>query len=227
MKNLIQAVTTEQKTRLENFKLDVNKLTTLKDFDIWQYRDLLPKGKRIESFTDVSILRSYLVTRKEKEIYKEITKQVDKINTIGSAGKLISVKIQIEWKKSRMWGNNPSAEAWCIYMDKNGISNSHYVTSGSIGGCGYDKKSTAVAKCLNQFNEVLKPLYITKNTALMVDPEPENRDLLGYGSGYGILPYIEGGVGVSCYNKIFEAIGYKFESVASGKNFDAYQITKK
>ena len=123
-----------------------------------------------------------------------------------------------------MWGANPNAECWYSYKDAEGNHRSGYVTSGSIGGCGYDKGSTAVAMCLNQINEVLKPLYVIKNN--VVPMEQQNRDIFGYGSGYGILPSIEGGVGVSCYPKIFKSIGYKFTTQASGKTFDVYTITK-
>ncbi len=95
--------------------------------------------------------------------------------------------------------------------------------SGSIDGYGYDKQSTAVANCLNQIDEILKMLYTIKNDNI----DKENRDLLGYGSGYGLTPSIEGGVGVSCYPYIFSKLGYEFKTIASGKTFDVYTITKK
>lgn len=137
----------------------------------------------------------------------------------------------MEWKRSRMWGSNPSAECWYSFKDAAGQYNSGYCVSGSIGGGGYDKGSTAVANVLNQINEVLKPLYAKKDKHIKgIAPNRQNeahRDLFGYGSGYGILPSIEGGVGVSCYPKIFESIGYKFSTQASGKTFDVYTITKK
>jgi len=97
------------------------------------------------------------------------------------------------------------------------------VVSGSIGGCGYDKLSTAVAECLNQVNAVLRPLYLMKDK----HTGKKNHEYLGYGSGYGILPNFEGGVGVSCYPRIFENVGYEFKTIASGKTFDVFTITKK
>jgi hypothetical protein len=54
----------------------------------------------------------------------------------------------------------------------------------------------------------------------------KNHEILGYGSGYGILPSIEGGVGVSCYPTIFKNVGFEFKTTASGKSFDAYSIEK-
>jgi len=228
MKNLIKAIETEQKKRLGNFILEVNTIENLQDLKKWQYDDLLPKGKNMDSFTLVAY-KAYLIDRKQKAVYKTIEREVKKINAVSNTGELIEVKISMEWKRSKMWGNNPNAECWYSYTDKDGNHQSGYNTSGSIGGCGYDKGSTAVANCLNQIDAVLKLLYSLKdkNHAGIVKNENDlNRELFGYGSGYGILPSIEGGVGVSCYPAIFKAIGYNFKTVASGKTFDVYTISK-
>ena len=230
MKNLIKAIETEQKNRLNDFILSINAIEyDIKNLQTWQYENLLPKGKDVSKFT-FTALKAYLISRKEKSIYKSIEKEVNKLKTVFSAGTLIDCKISIEWKRSQMWGNNPNAECSFTYKDREGQLCSGYVVSGSIGGCGYDKGSTAVANCLNQINQVLKPLYAKKDKVIKVTTTTQsdlNRSLFGYGSGYGILPSIEGGVGVSCYPSIFEAIGYKFSHQASGKTFDVYTITKK
>jgi len=221
MKNLIKAIETEQKNRLNDFIFDINQLTELKQLNTWQYNDLLPKGKNVSKFTFDS-LKAYLIDRKQKSIYKTIEREVSKIKAVENAGALLEVKISIEWKRSQMWGSNPKAECWASFINKDGNHDSIYVVSGSIGGCGYDKQSTAVANCLNQINAVLQPLYAIKDGSI----NSKNHELLGYGSGYGILPSIEGGVGVSCYPAIFNKIGYKFKTVASGKTYDVYTITK-
>lgn len=229
MKNLIKAIETEQKKRLEDFIFEINQLTELKQLNTWHYNDLLPKGKDVSNFS-FNALKGYLIMRKEKAIYKAIEREANKIKTVFAAGMLIDVKISMEWKRSRMWGNNPSAECWYTCKDADGQFKHGYVVSGSIGGCGYDKGSTAVAKCLNQINEVLKLLYVKKDKShksAVTNENDLNRTLFGYGSGYGILPSIEGGVGVSCYPRIFESLGYKFTTQASGKTFDVYTITKK
>jgi|GEM_PF-1883752 len=221
MKNLIKAVTTKERQRLEDFILEVNQVQDVKGLNTWRFNDLLPKGKNMSSFS-FDGYKAYLIARKEKAVNKSIEREVNKIKTVFNAGELIGVKISVEWKRSQMWGSNPSAECWASFIKKDGNRDSVYVTSGSIGGCGYDKLSTAVARCLTQINEVLKPLYAKKEKNITKD----NRDLLGYGSGSSLLPYIEGGVGTSCYPRIFEGIGYKFETVASGKSFDVFTITK-
>lgn len=219
MKNLITAITTQERQRLEDFILAINEVQDIKGLNTWQYNDLLPKGKNMDSF-GLDGYKAYLIGRKEKNINKAIERQVNKIKAVYSAGELLSLKISIEWKKSRMWGSNPTAECWYTYK-KDGNTHSNYVKSGSIGGCGYDKGSTAVSQCLNQVNEILKPLYKAKNES----PLSNNNDFLGYGTGYGVLPSIEGGVGVSCYPRIFEKVGLSFETVASGKTYDVYTLT--
>ncbi len=221
MKHLIKAIETEQKARLESFINDINLLTERKQLDTWQYNDLLPKGK-IAIGMSFDSLKSYLISRKEKAIYKAIEREVKKITAVNNVGELLSVKISVEWKRSAIWGANPKAECWAQFINAKGEQDSVYVVSGSIGGCGYDKLSTAVAEVLNQVNAVLKPLYQLKDQ----NPTAKNGELLGYGSGYGILPSFEGGVGVSCYPRIFEKIGCSFNTVASGKTFDVFSISK-
>lgn len=220
MKNLIKAITTEYRNRLENFISEINAVQDKKGLETWQYNDLLPKGKDVSSMT-LEAHKAYVIGRKEKLINKSIEREVDRIKSVMAAGELLSVKISMEWKKSRMWGSNPKAECWYTYK-KDGDTHSNYVTSELIGGCGYDKGSTAVAQCLNQIPELLKALYLLKEKAI----DTKNHELLGYGSGYGILPNIEGGVGVSCYPRIMEKIGLTFETVSSGKTYDAYTMNK-
>lgn len=113
---------------------------------------------------------------------------------------------------------NPSAEAKVVKMD----GQCEYFHSGSIGGCGYDKTSTAVANVLNQVNGLLKLMYVKRNQ----NTKKELREIFGYGAGYGLIPKIEGGVGVSCYNRIMQSIGYSFKTLSSGKTFDVYVIEK-
>lgn len=229
MKNLIKAIEAEEKKRLEDFIFTINQVQDIEGLKKWQYLDLLPKGKKIYGFT-FDALKAYLIDRKQKAIYKTIEREASKVRSVFEAGELIDAKITMEWNRSRTWGSNPTAECWYSYKDKDGQTHHNYVKSDSISGCGYDKGSTAVAECLNQINEILQPLYNKKNYAIEPTTKNQselNRAIFGYGSGYGILPSIEGGVGVSCYPRIFEAIGYEFKTQASGKTFDVYTITKK
>jgi len=201
-------------TKDNQFKLDlINNLNTedVTKLD-WRLLDLLTKGQKAKQFS-LEQLKEVLKQRLNKHLEKSLNQELKNLE-FSDLPKIETLTINVEWKKSNMWGMNPTAEAYI-----NGVGQ---VSSGSIGGCGYDKQSTAVARVLNQVPQFLKLMYELKNKNV----EIKNHELFGYGSGYYVLPSFEGGVGVSCYPKIFEKIGYKFETVASGKTFDVYKITK-
>lgn len=130
----------------------------------------------------------------EKKKAREIQKKFDELDRIAQAPDLESFEVIVTYKKSQTWGWIPTAEA--------NIHGWHHYT-GTASGCGYDKTSAAVARALNQSDSVLKALYQVKDA----NPEKRNHDCLGYGSGYGILPYLEGGVGVGCFADIFKRLG--------------------
>lgn len=155
--------------------------------------------------------------RAEKKIEKEIALLETKLEKIEKAEKLQYVNINVDWVKSRTWGNNPHAE----------IKTNNSIFTGTASGYGYDKESTAVATALNQDFSVLKVLFDAKEKALQEGKENSSREILGYGSGYYTLPYFEGGVGVDCFRSIFEKCGYNWEYVASGKTYDVYRVTAK
>jgi len=123
------------------------------------------------------------------------------------------IKITIEWKKSRTWGSNPHLEARIEHWD----GSFSYATA-TASGCGYDKESTVIADIFNQFlkYKLYKPLI----------PVAYNQpDGLPYGIYISQWRHYSGGIGTNCYYKIAEAIGGKFEHIASGKTFDAYTYT--
>ncbi len=127
-----------------------------------------------------------------------------------------SIKFNIEWKKSRTWGSNPHLEAWVQYWD----GTSDYITA-TCSRCGYDKESTVIA---DVFNAVLKyKLYQPlKPMDEYLNGEKTN---LPYGIYISQYRHYSGGIGTNCYYKIAEAIGGKFEHLASGRALDAYLYT--
>jgi hypothetical protein len=219
MKNLIKALQIESLERYNSFSKNLHEeKSTESILSKWFYTDLIPSTSKRREWKDKKELIDYLLDRYIKRGNKSLEETIKEVNTINEAREVESITINVEWKRSHMWGNNPSAEAIVKYKD--GLHESFF--SGSIGGCGYDKGSTAVAECINQIDGLLKPLYKIKDKNVNAN----NRELLGYGSGYGILPYIEGGVGTSCYPRIFEKAKYEFKHVSGGKSFDVYTITK-
>ena len=135
------------------------------------------------------------------------------------------ITITIEWKKSYMWGSNPHAEAAVTFHDhKAGEWGTGFFRKDgyTAGGCGYDKESTVIASIFNDF--------------LKYKLHGKLNDVDEYLNGektkipYGIYinsqwKHYSGGIGTNCYYKIAEAIGGKFEHVASGKTFDVYKYT--
>ncbi len=217
---LFAALEAEQKNRLQGFATNLNECNTIEEvLKQWRFTDLLPKGKKNFTWESIGQLKAYLVDRKAKNSNKQLAKDLQHLTDISNAGELREVQISVEWKKNRTWGSNPTAEAQI-----SGKNCYNRYSSGSIGGCGYDKESTAVANALNQSNAFLKLLYTFKENQEFEGKT--NQDIFGYGSGYGILPRLEGGVGVSCYPRIFEKIGFKWSQVGNGKMYNAYLISK-
>lgn len=190
--------------------------------------------------TDITWVLPKLDKAMDKVHVKELSETLAKIDRIAQAPELESATITVEWKPNRMYGPHPTATAavrgtfvyandatWIrVHPSMDETETKHVFTehigmyTGKAGGCGYDKQSTAVAAALNQCDVILRPLYVLSDKNITTP----NRDLLGYGSGYGILPYIEGGVGVSCYPRIFGAAGYEFQTIVSTKTTDVYTI---
>lgn len=163
------------------------------------------------------------ITAYKKRLDKQLNQELLKIENVKKSEEFKrDLIITVEWKASRMWRANPRA-----------YSNYNDFVGDSIGGCGYDKLSTATAQALNNCFPILKLLYQKKENLLKEflkknkDKDNENgfnRDVLGYGSGYNILPAFEGGVGVDSHRHIIEGIGLKWECVTSTKTTDVYRI---
>lgn len=162
-----------------------------------------------------------------KEIDKQTEKSMKKIKDIENAPDLVSVSVSVTWKRSQMWGYNPYAEISTKSKTESGYNYNRQ--NDRAGGCGYDKLSAAIASSFDKCPEILKLLYIAENNRLRGTKtrKQSRRDIIGYGSGYGVLPYFEGGCGVSVFYKIFESCGYTFAQTASGKTFDVFTVEKK
>lgn len=142
---------------------------------------------------------------------REAAKELAKIEAERAQKPVKSITINIEWKKSRTWGNNPRCEAAVHFHDGTFERSPVYTCS----GCGYDKESTVIA---DVFNAYLK--YKLHKSGMVEAEKP-----------YGMRctadwKYYEGGVGTSCYYRIAEFIGGTFKNLASGKTFDVYEYSE-
>ena len=123
------------------------------------------------------------------------------------------LRVQIEWHKSRTWGNNPSLEYWADTADGQRL----YGDGITCSGCGYDKESTVVAEV---FNKLCLGMAIRKW-------KRNKKKQIPYGLRLGDYPYFEGGVGIERYKSIAEYLGGKMEHLSCGKTWDEYLFTFK
>ena len=168
----------------------------------------------------------YATRRAVKEIDKQKESKFSRLEAAAKAPVITSASISVTWAKSRTWGANPTAEFW---------NAGEGYTTGHASGCGYDKESTAIAEAMNQSPAVLRILYTLGEAALERGESPASETAcigynwagcIGYGAGYSVLPYYEGGVGSSCFWSILEKAGYKVRCAGSGKMFDCYTIER-
>ena len=188
--------------------------------DLWYYKNKLT-NTQIKKYNNkeltVKQIKEILKNKIIKEYEQKQKKAIKKIDTIKEANeKVQTINIFINWVRNSTWGYNPHCTITTDYGE---------MTEGRASGCGYDKESASIAEALNKNNNILKLLYIAKNKK-MTFKNNNNHDLLGYGSGYGVLPYFEGGVGASSLMYIFKNLGYNVQEYHTDKS-DFYTITKK
>ena len=184
-------------------------------------------ARRWEQYQAGEITREKAVelatARATKQIEKATAEKLEKLDAVAAADPLVDASISVTWARSRVWGYNPTAEVWPGY------------TTGRASGCGYDKESAAVAEALNNNPAALRVLYDLAEKALEAGKSARIsttctgynwRGAICYGCGYSVLPYFEGGVGVSCFWEAFRLAGYTVRTAGSGRLFDCYTITR-
>ena len=142
-----------------------------------------------------------------EEVKREEKKQqiLNELEEIKSYGTLKELHIDVEWYRHATWGYNPVATV------KARFENGWKYANDSASGCGYDKESSAIGGALNQILQGFFIEYFKELTSKHY-----------YGVSYG---YFEGGVGTSCFTRMFKELG--FEVIEHhGKRFESYIITK-
>lgn len=161
-------------------------------------------------------LVEYTSKRIKRKYEKMLQSDIELLEQIAKTERPEEITIYVNWIKNPYWGNNPHAE---VTDDKR-----RYF--GSASGCGYDKRTAAIAEAANQSLQILKILCTKKEIELQRGKTGENKDIIGYGSGYSAIPKLEGGIGISSFRNIFENCGYKWNDY-SGERYDMYIITEK
>lgn len=126
------------------------------------------------------------------------------------------ISVSVEWHKSATWGANPQAEV---------RTGENYHISRKVGGCGYDKESTATAQCFNE------DLGILKIALISLYKKEHSKKYLGSGYGANIDLFgvsFSGGVGFNCHESIITNSGfYRVTARTSGKMFNTYYFERK
>lgn len=171
-----------------------------------QYQKKMITYPELIEYTSERIKRKY---RKAIQSELEVLKQIEEAETPKE------IVIHVDWVKNTYYGNNPHAT----------ITDGKRRYFGSASGCGYDKRSAAIAEALNQSCSILKILCNKKEHELQIGKTGTNGKLIGYGSGYSAIPNFEGGVGIESFRRIFENCNYNWNDY-SGEKYDMYIITK-
>lgn len=211
MENLKNAITAEIEKRYAITAADFTKQTTdgREEHEPRAYR-LIGRGWNAKPYIGTpEQIEKKIRAAVGKTKAAQMSKEMAKISAAEAAPDTLNntIIIKVDWTRSRTWGYTAKA------------SDNFGHVSDVASGCGYDKASTATAGVLNQILPILKRLYLAKDK----EAAKANHEALGYGSGYGVLPYFEGGVGVSCHVDILKRLGY---SVTWG-NIDVIVISEK
>lgn len=212
--NLKKAINSHYDKAEKDFSESLDGLTIGAALDSWYYRErmtaaalraaqVMEKGEKI---TDA--IRGKMLARFHRENEKARAAKLEKLEAAAAYNLPSFANVSVEWKKSNMWGYNPTAT----------ISADHRRTQGHASGCGYDKGSAAIAEACNLNPEIMRILY----------EHAEKGGAFPYSvHTFAGVPSFDGGCGVSCFGPVFDACGYTWRNVASGRLYDAFTIERK
>lgn len=207
--SLVSKNNEEVKRQLEN--IESENINTLNFYTTNLRQEQFKEGK-----ISMDKFKACAKTKMLKETKKQLDKELKELEKIENNHKMFdNLYIQISSKKTNLG-----------YQFKATLSDTTEKIEGSYtGGWGYDKLSSAISEVLNEYLPLKELLYNYKEKYLFENKllQANNHEIFGYGSGYGILPYFEGGVGVNSYYKIFNTIGLEFKQIDDS----LYIITRK
>lgn len=212
--NIRKAIAEHEAETLEKFATEIKTKTAADILESWYYKQYTTPAtlRAIQEAEQgeplAAVLIEKMTAKKAREEKKNTQKRLEKIEAAEAAHLPENVNISVELTRSRVWGWNPHAtvRAWAT------------VTEDGASGCGYDKESAAIAGAMNANPEIMRILY----------DHAEAGESFPYSvHTFAGLPSFDGGCGVSCFRSVFEACGYEWRQVASGRTFNAYTLHKK
>ena len=213
MNNLLNSIRLEGKKELEKVvkNIEAGNMNTI-NFYITDLRKQQFKDGKIT----LEKVQQIAIKKASKEIEKQTAEKIEKVKNIyATIENIEDINIIVQHKKTSLG-----------YQYKATLATEKIRIDGKYtGGWGYDKLSTAISEVLNQYQPLTKLMYNYIDDKMFEEGSLtiNNHKVLGYGSGYGILPYFESGVGVSSFYKIFDNLGLKLTQVTD----EFYRITKK
>ena len=213
MNNLLNSLRLQGKVELEKVvkNIEAGNMNTINFYITDLRKQQLKDGKiTLEKVQQIAIKKA------TKEVEKQTAKKMDQVKNIYATMENIEdINIIVQHKKTNLGYQYKATLA----TEKTRIEGKY------TGGWGYDKLSSAIAEVLNQYKPLMKLMYNYIDDKMFEEGSLtiNNHKVLGYGSGYGILPYFESGVGVSSFYTIFDNLGLKLTQVTD----EFYRITKK
>ena len=212
--NIRKAIAEHEAETLKKFATEIKTKTAADVLESWYYKQYttpatlraIQEAEQGEPLSAVLIEK--MTAKKAREEKKNTQKRLEKIEAAEAAHLPENVNISVEFSSSRTWGYIPHAT----------VTGHQRRTTAKASGCGYDKESAAMAYAFNDNPEVMKILY---NHAEQGEAFPYSVHT------FAGLPSFNGGCGVSCFRSVFEACGYEWRQVASGRTFNAYTLRKK
>ena len=211
--NMKKAVNEYYNEQADQFKNHLDEISAGYALDHWYYRDrMTAKALEIAKNTDKESTlpeecKAKMIAKFNRENEKRRAEKLEKIATVEQYKTPKYIDVSVEWKKSSVWGYNPTAT---VTADKRR-------TDGRASGCGYDKESAAIASAMNSNPEIMRILYEHAESG---EEFPYSVNL------FAGVPVFDGGCGVNCFYSVFAACGYKWRCTGSGKLFNCYSIEK-
>lgn len=173
--------------------------------------------KQWEKYTSGTLTREIALELARKKAARQAKKRADRyrerITAAEGENRSADGLLVIRWVRNSTWGWNPHSELYICGE----------TFTGRASGCGYDKASAAMAEALNACPAIMRVLYAKE------DKRPEGvtrREWIGYGSGYGVLPAFEGGVGVRTLCDVLVSCGFSVDFTQAMNNTYYIGITE-
>lgn len=211
--NLKKAINAHYDGEEVKFAAALEGLTVGAALDSWYYRERMTAAalKAVQEMEKGAALPESVKAKMRGRFHRENEKaraaKLEKLEAAAAFSLPASCSVSVEWKKSAVWGYNPTATV-CGDIRR---------TEGKASGCGYDKGSAAIASACNVNPEIMRILY----------EHAEKGGAFPYSvHTFAGLPSFDGGCGVSCFGPVFAACGYSWRNVASGKLYDVFTIER-